>query len=132
MTAITRDLLRALRDDVNAALVAVAKKHGVALSCENASFTSSSATFKLLAVSADENASGRKASHVKAENDMRSLGKLYQADPAWIGQRFTVRNTTFTVVGLLPGRSKNCILAPNDAGKDYIWPVEDIKRHMAA
>lgn len=39
--------LRQLRDDIDAALVTVGKKHGMSLTAGNASFNASNATFKL-------------------------------------------------------------------------------------
>lgn len=103
MTTISRDLLRALRADIDAALASVGAKHGVPLSTGNASFTTDSATIKLMVATTPEGgACGLKASHLKAAADMVKFHKLYGAEPAWMGRQFAQRSSTFTVVGLPP------------------------------
>lgn len=47
MTTITRDILKAIRGDIDAALAAVGEKHGVILKAGNASFSEANFTFKL-------------------------------------------------------------------------------------
>lgn len=44
----TKELIREIRDDVNAALAEVARKHGLAIHAGNASFDTNAATFKLV------------------------------------------------------------------------------------
>ncbi len=48
MAEITRELLRVLRADINAALESVGAKHGVVIAAEGASFTATEAKFKLM------------------------------------------------------------------------------------
>lgn len=47
MSKFDKPTLRQLRDDIDAALVTVGKKHGMSLKTGNASFNASNATFKL-------------------------------------------------------------------------------------
>ena len=49
-TVITKDLIRSLRLEINAALVPIGQKFGVKLDAGNASFTADNINFKLLAL----------------------------------------------------------------------------------
>lgn len=49
-----KDQVRAIRNDIDAALAAVAKKYGVAIGCGNARFTATTIDFKLQVVSGAE------------------------------------------------------------------------------
>jgi hypothetical protein len=51
----TKDLIRAIRDDVNAALADVARKHGLAMHAGNATFDNNAATFKLVCSTVADN-----------------------------------------------------------------------------
>jgi hypothetical protein len=48
MTMITKTTIQLLRDDVNAALAAVASKHGLAIRAGNATYNENAVTFKLV------------------------------------------------------------------------------------
>ena len=53
-TVITKDLIRNLRVEINAALVPIGQKFGVKLDAGNASFTADNINFKLLALAIGE------------------------------------------------------------------------------
>jgi hypothetical protein len=126
MTEITRDFLRILRADLDAAVLAVAKKHGLTISTGNAKFSDQSATFQLL-VEATPAEDGVRAKDVRAAKDLADLGGLYGANPEWAGKSFTLRGARYSVIGLLPNRTKNCILARRADGKDFIMPPETVR-----
>lgn len=127
MTQITRDLISTLREDIDAALIAVAKKHNVAISAGKAKFNDREVTFQLLIVG-ETSADGASARDIKALADLNALGKLYGADPAWAGKSFRSGSQSFTVIGLLPSRTKRSILARRADGKDFIFEPEQVAR----
>lgn len=132
MTAIDRDLLKALRADMDAALAIVGAKHGVTINTGNASFSESSATFKVLIVGqAPEE--GTTAKDLKAAQDLKALAPLFGADAKWAGKSFkSPTGQTFTVIGLLPSRPKRCILARSQAGRDFIFQPSTVRDCMGA
>ncbi len=137
MTMITPSLLRALRDDVNAALAEVGRKHGVTLVADNAKFTDMSARFVLSVAPADSTVQAQIASGVdpkiaKAEADYKNLCKVYGADPEWLGKTITLQRSQFQVMGLLPNKHKNCILIQRiSTGKSFIVAPATIRSCVA-
>lgn len=115
---ITRELLRALRADIDAALAAVGKKHGVVLNAGNASFTPTSASFKLHAVLAD---APKVDPDVEAADAWRALARRFQLEPDWLGKPFVSGGRSFTIVGLLPNRPKRPVLARDSKGKGFVF-----------
>jgi len=106
MTTITRDTCKALNAEVNAALSAIAAKHGLIVKINGGSF--GPASFK---PRVEFLVPGGTDGAVKREEDnWNTLAGLYGLDPAWLGKTFTAYNgETFRVVGLLTGRSKNIV-----------------------
>lgn len=125
---ITRELLRTLRADIDAALAAVGKKHGVVLNAGNASFTPTSASFKLHAVLAD---APKVDPDVEAADDWRALARRFQLEPDWLGKSFVSGGRPFTIVGLLPNRPKRPVLARGSNGKGYVFDPDSIRRALA-
>jgi hypothetical protein len=94
-TQISKDLLRVLRADIDAALKAVGEKHGVELVTGNASFTPFNATFKLevRAKNADGEAVRKEEADLKAR-----LGMLGMKDEH-LTQVFTLGRDSYTLAG---------------------------------
>lgn len=137
MTMITRSLLRTLREEINAALAELGQKHGVTLVADGAKFTDMSARFVLSVAPADEETQGQIAAGVdpklaKAEADYKSQCKLYGADEDWLGKTITLQRSQFKVVGLLPSKTKNCILIQRiSTGKNFIVPPSTVRSCLA-
>lgn len=130
---IDRPLLRNLRTDVEAALIAVGKRHGVLLTLGNASFTSDAATFKLAVAPATKEAaaavaSGASPKDVQAAADYKELAQAYGLHVDWLNRTFQHGGSTLRVVGLLPNKRKNCVLVEGTGGGRYIMPPEDLHR----
>lgn len=133
---ITRDLLRTLRTDIDAALLAVAKKHGVMLTMGNASFTSDNATMKMSIVPASKEAvaavaSGASPKDVQAAADYKRLCTVYNLHPSWLNMTFQHGGSTLTVIGLLPNKRKNNVLVQGTGGGRYIMAPEELHRAFA-
>lgn len=119
---ITKDLLRALREDINAALTTVGKKHGVNLAAANASFTSDSATFKLQVAWVGKGKGGKVQSTeertiAQAEKDWEQQAKLWGFNPKMLGKTIKSNGKTYTIKGLMPRRRAYPILAQGTDGK---------------
>lgn len=139
MTTIDRALLKTLREDITAALAAVGQKHGVVLEATSASFTAADATFKLLVVPAT---TGRpltqstaqtvtaSARDLKAAADMNLRGELHGCENDWAGKTFQRKTMTYTIIGLLPGKAKNCVLVRTQNGTDYIMPPVSVRAYL--
>jgi hypothetical protein len=138
MTNIDRALLKALRADIDAALMAVGQKHGVAIEATTASFTTNSATFKLLVVSADTSATQSttpsgptpSARDLKAAVDMALAGEVYGCEADWAGKTFKRNTMVYTIVGLLPGRTKNCVLVRTSNGANYVMTPASVREYL--
>lgn len=135
-TEISRPLLAALRRDMDEALRTVAAKHGLSISTGNASFSPTSATFKVIIAVGEADAN---AKDIKAAADWKAYAASFGLKQEWLGEEFAQRGHTFRIIGLLPSRRANPVLArridqltPDGgiAGKDFIFPADTIALHM--
>lgn len=132
-TAITRPLLKALRDEINAALEAVAEKHGIAIETGSASFTERTATFKLNIAIRGEGAEGESAAVLKAAADWEARAILYGLKKEWLGDTFLYGAKPMVILGLMPKRSRFPILARDTStGKETLLPLEPVIAIMTA
>lgn len=135
---IDRALLRKIREDVDAELAALSKKHGVLLFLGNARFTATEANFKLGVKVTDASvidtvATGAVDSrHASAANDYAAQAKLYGMKPEWLNKQFMHNGSALTVVGLLPNKRKNNVLVMGSGGGKYIMPPSDVIRGFGA
>lgn len=123
-----RTSLKLLRTDLDAALTAIAQKHGIILTVGNARFTSSTATFKLNV--ATKAADGTIIN--REREDFISLADVYGLKPEWIDKTFQWSGNTYKITGLQPRRRKNPVLVRNRNGKGYVFGVDTIKMLMGA
>jgi len=120
---ITRETMKVLRAEINAALEEVAKRNNVSLAVGAGSFESSAASFKLNITAHTE--SGEKVD--LAAQNLRIYGHLYGVQPSMEGKTFEYRNQTFTLVGIEPSRPKRPIVA-TCGGKRYVFTTEVLLR----
>ena len=127
MATIDRDLLKNLRNEINAALVDVATKHGITVNCGNATYNTNQATFKLdiRAVAEDGKVYDPKASA------FIKFATAYGMEPEDLNTTFTTNGDTFEVVGLDTKRSKYPIIVKNvKTNKMYCYTAETVNRAM--
>jgi len=119
MKMITKEMLRALRFDIDAALVAVAEKHGLkSLTTGSATFGPGHFTMKL-----DGLAEGGKSREAARYESAGFLG----LPP--LGSTFRSGGHTYTTVGLNTTGSK--VLCDREDGKTYLYPVDTCKALVA-
>lgn len=127
MSLITRNLLTTLRTEIDAALIAVGKKHGVQLSAGSASFTSADATFKLKVVAITDG-----QTYNRSEDDFKKFATLYyQVPQAVLGRRILINGKMMTVTGLASNHMKrNCkyqFLMKNDNGRGFKTTSDSVR-----
>jgi len=127
-TIIDKNLLKILREDINAALKAVGEKHGVKLTAENAKFLPTSATFKLEVETISENgvAITREMADLKNPHTLR----LYGLTEEHLTKPFTSGGRTFVLSGYRVKAHSKPFLARDQSpgGKEYIFTAEGVQR----
>jgi len=131
MTTITKDLLRALQIDIDAALTAVAKKHKVALKLGRATFTDTNATFKLLVAGGEAKASDDAASVLDAEN-YRKYAKSVGMKLSWLNKKFIFDGKTYVLLGYKPERSRfNVVIQQVNSNKKVLLTTYSVCKAFA-
>lgn len=133
--------LKAIRADLDTALLALAKKHGVMFSVGTIKFdaTSARATLSMVemsqpttAGSADTPAPSPSA-QTFAEESWKKLAASFNLRPEWLGQEFLMNGSKFVVVGLKPEKHKNIVLIRRvSTGKQFICAPDALHRGFAA
>lgn len=128
-TVITPALLKAIRADADAALAAVAQKHGVVLRCGNGSYAETTAHLKLeIALGAAE---GERPSHVKAREDWNKGAVLFGLQKEWLGKDMPRRGKpAVTIIGLMPKRQRFPVLVREEGGKEVLLTIEEVCHNM--
>lgn len=120
---IDKKLLEAIRPEINAALEAVGKKHGVSLKTGSCSYDADTATFKLLVMRLDEDGSA-----VTPEAaDFKKYCGTYGLKPEHLNKSFQIPGgKKMTIVGLKTRATKNTIVVRDAAGGVYVMPHEHV------
>jgi hypothetical protein len=124
---ITRDLIKKLRNDIDAALVQVGKANGVSIRAGNASFDDATVKYqlKVTALSSDGTVVDT------ARRDYELLAAHYGLKKEWLDQTFRTLQGTFKISGLKLSRRKFPVDAKDIRnGKTYKFPIDAIVRHM--
>jgi hypothetical protein len=125
---ITRDSLRSLRADIDAALAEVGRKHNVTLRTGSASFEPHRASFKLDVAAHNESGAAIDPAAVNLEK----YGSLYGVSPEMAGKQFLHSGQIFTFLGIDPGRPKRPVIASRVFdGKRFVF-TSDVVRLIAA
>jgi len=115
---ITRGLCKTLRDELNAALVPLAKELGVTIRAGNASYSDNTVTFKVeVAVEGYD----------REKEEYEQLCMLYQLKADQRGAAFTYAGQRYTLAGISAKARKFPIIAKRDDGKRYKLPEKAIK-----
>lgn len=123
MTTLDRDLLKALRVDIDAALAAVAQKHGVkTLRTGNATFDPGAGSFTFKLEGVVEGGQGKDASRLEME-------RRFDSGLPAVGQAFTYGGTVYTAAGINTKATK--ILARRADGKVFLIPRDAVKALLA-
>ena len=125
---LTKDLLRALRPEIEAAISTIGAKHGVELSLGNCSFTPTNGTFKL-AVNSIDKESGTAVTKELA--DLRRMLPMLGLTESHLNQVFKIGSKSFTLAGYRSAsRTKPFLMTALDNGKRYIATEEQVRRGL--
>lgn len=120
ITRITRNDVRALRADIDAALAKVLEKHGLTHELGRITFSDSDFRGQLrVAVGSADDA---------AEREFRKYAYKFGLTGNEFGKTFTNGKTKFTITGLKPRSHTYPILATNARGTTYKFPADFAKR----
>lgn len=123
MTTITRDTLKALRPQIQAALNLIDNNFGLKIELGNATFNESIATFKLIVAAPTGDApAGESAQVLKAAHDFtKMIWQYHGMKKEDLGRSFKYMGSTYKIKGLMPRRTKFPILCEKN-GKMVLLP----------
>lgn len=122
---ISRDILKALRSEIDATLKEVGKKYSINLKAGNATFSDTNFTFKLEGAVITANGTILK----KESEDFKRNAILYGLKPEDLGRRFQDNGRAFEITGLKPKASRYPILAKNlSTGQTFKFTSSHVKR----
>ncbi len=110
-TKITPALLKALRPEIEHAILTVMDDHGLSAELGNASYSADKATFKLNIVTGD-------GSEAK-EKEWNMYARMFDLPENLIGKSFKNKGRTFTIVGIAPRSRKFPVLVERDDGREF-------------
>lgn len=123
---INRELLRTLRADIDAALVAVAAKHGLLLQTGRCTFTDDEAKFTLQVTPLANSARQQEGAKLRTAGTLVLLAALHpELDPK---ATYLQRTKRFKIVGHKPTASKNSIIIADQNGKRFVVSPEVLAR----
>ena len=125
MTTVTKNMLKDIRPEIEAALEEVGIKHGIIFNCANAKFTNLDFTFQLKGEVID--AGDGKS---KAEAEWEKDSYLYGLQDVKFGARFQSNSKVFFISGIDFKKHKYPILANDSEGRGYKFEADSIKRHF--
>jgi hypothetical protein len=132
MAQVTRDLMKVIRADIDAALVAVAQKHGIAISLGNGSYSPDglSGHFKLKLAAKTNADDGANANQLQARVNWDRHCEMFGLKKDWLNCTFIREGHEYKIIGLLPGRSKFPVLALKDGSKEVILPAAAVAERL--
>lgn len=124
---IDRVTLRALSDEINAALAPLAERHGITLRIGNGSFGAAYATLRLDVATISEQGQV----NTRESSALGSLGGLYGLPGVKVGTVVVMQGDRFTVTGLNAKARKApvCLTRERD-GKAFKATVDMVKRAL--
>jgi len=130
MTTIDKPLLKTLREEINAALAEVAKKHGLTIAAGNASYDpSGTATFKLNIAAIADNGKAITPEAVRFSQFATMIGLA----PEHLGREFTHGAFTYSITGLKPDiYGKMPIIVERKGGGSFRMATEAVKAALKA
>lgn len=123
---LNRNTLQDLQTEMLAALADVAQRHGVKFGTAGGSIDPVRSILKISVTAADV-----KAAKETAKAQFKRYAVVYDAEPAWFDKTFTMRGSSYTISGIAPGRSKNCIQIRRADGKTFVCPPSTIRAHLS-
>ena len=128
MTAITRDLLKAISKDMNKAIAEVCAKHGIKGELGNARFDDKEATFKLLIVGGEVAEAGEDDEHLAYRNAMRRYGPLYGTGLQDCGRVIKIHDRELMLIGM--GKTGKFFIGQGPQGGLWKLDIADVRAEL--
>lgn len=120
---INPEVLKKIRDEVNALLKPIGEKYAVKMELGRATYSQNNFTFKLEGSRIGEDGTAA----TKEAEAFKILAKMFGLEPDDLGKTFRSQGKEFTITGLSPKSSKFPIHAKGSDGKNYKFPAETVK-----
>ena len=120
---ISPEVLKQIREEVNALLKPLEEKFSVKMELGRATYSHNNFTFKL-----EGSRIGDDGSVVTKEAEaFKMLAKMYGLEAEDLGKTFKTQGKEFTITGLSTKSNKFPIQAKGSDGKSYKFPAESVK-----
>lgn len=134
-TSITKQLLVALRPELDAAIAAVGAKHGLSLKIGNGSYEPDGASAKfqlLIGLLQEGDDPSMSVERIKARAEYTRHAAIYGLEPEWLGRTFTrATGEKATIVGLMPNRTKFPVLCTVEGKpRGILLTTNEVKREF--
>jgi hypothetical protein len=131
ITVIDKPTLNVLADQVNAELVKLGKRLGIAFKAGGGIYSNGvSGSLKIAMVIIAEGQEGKDPQIIKAEDQWQQHAKSLGLKPAWLGKKITFRGERVKILGLLINR-KFPVMVQGD-GKPFLLMPMTVKDAFAA
>lgn len=120
---LTKDSVRDISRDINAAIQSVAKKHGIKLSMNGGTYQSSNAVLKIKVSTISESG----IVETKERISYIQNHKLYDLKREWLDQTFTNGGFVYKIIGLNTRAYKRPVLCERNDGKVYKLSAENVR-----
>jgi len=127
ISAFDRAALQKLRPELEAALVAVAAKHGITAKVGSCTFSPAEAKFKLIVTTAG-------VDHEKAEAERQlfvDMAPAYGLKPEWFGGVCEINRKPYKIVGIKPQSRSYPVICERIDGKRFKFPTYAITAAFA-
>lgn len=127
MKSFNKQNLATIRTDLDAALEAVAKKHGIQLSVGRITFSEDSFSTKLTALipSDSDDAGTANGTEVKWAAAFKTNARFFGLKSEDLGKTVKLGNVDYTIVGMRP-RAKNSIVLKKANGAFVAYAIEPV------
>ncbi len=128
ITAFDRQTLRVLRNDLDVAIQAVARMHGISLKAGHISFTPTTCSIKIEAAVTD--ATGKPVS--KEAEDFKLYASMYGLKAEHLGKSVRIDGSMYEIAGIKPKAHKRPIILERADGRRVVASADMVIRLLAA
>ena len=126
----TRSRVKSLSSELKKEFEAIGKKHGIVLDFGTVTYGDDQMRFKLNITEKDNGNARPPSAKVLASalwNNHAEAKGLKQSD---FGKKFKMKNSTYTIVGIKPRATVNCVIVETNRGARYVMSADAVKRHI--
>lgn len=128
MKTLERSTVKDLSADIQAALQAVALKHGVKFTPKGCSFSPSNATFRIEAAVIGDGG----VAETRERTDFTNYATQFGLKPEWLDKSFLHGAHNYVIVGLATRKSKPVLATKLGTDRTYMFPANTVATLMNA